>query len=265
MDTEGDVAHFRELDGELLVVHGWQRLIPGKILHTFTHGALGAHGSAFGLPKGRGRSPMNWSLIEGLDRFLLSLITLDEGADSGNVVTTKKYDITDHDTISTLYYKLVVALEAMLVNSIPRIINGNIKFEDQSGEPTYYPKRAPEDGGIHWEDPTETIYNLIRAVTRPYPGAFTQCNGKRIFVWEAIPFSDDFVFEAEPGTIIQVFTTSGEFVVKTVDGTLLVRDWEADEWIPNEGMVLKSMSNESIGSPNRVDRKEHETALSSSE
>jgi len=87
-----------------MIVHGWQRLIPGNVLANFERGAVGLHGSAFGLPAGRGRSPMNWSLIEDLDRFLLSALHLDEGADSGGLIATKKFDITDRDTIRTMYY-----------------------------------------------------------------------------------------------------------------------------------------------------------------
>ncbi|MEA5410137.1 formyltransferase family protein, partial [Haloarculaceae archaeon H-GB2-1] len=261
MTGEEDVGHFEERDADLLLVHGWQRLVPGPILRTFEHDALGLHGSAFGLPKGRGRSPMNWSLIEGLDRFLLSTITLDEGADSGEVVATKKFDITDHDTIRTLYYKLVVAAQEMFEDAVPAVLDGTVSYETQTGEPTYYPKRTPEDGAIHWDDPTQQVYDLVRSVSEPYPGAFTEHVGERVLVWEAQPFSSDFFFDAEPGTIVQVFTPDDDFVVKTADGSLLVTDWEADAWTPEIGMTFESLPNDSIDSPNRVDRPDNEDAL----
>jgi methionyl-tRNA formyltransferase len=262
MGGEADLTHFEGLDADLLIVNGWQRLIPGEILRTFPRGALGVHGSAYGLPKGRGRSPMNWSLIEDLDRFLLSVIQLDEGADSGQIADTVKYDISDHDTIQTLYYKLVIATQEILLETVPQIFSGEFEYTEQGGTPTYYPKRSPEDGAIHWEEPTRRIYNLVRAVTKPYPGAITEHEGTEIKIWEAIPFSDDFVFEASPGTIVQVFETTGEFVVKTADGTLLVRDWKAENWSPVRGQQLTSLPNESLDSPARVDRPEHEENLS---
>jgi len=248
LETEADRRHFESLGADVLVVNGWQRLIPGDILSTVTHGALGVHGSAYGLPKGRGRSPMNWSLIEDLNRFLLSVIRLDEGVDSGDIVDTVKYDINDHDDIRTLYYKLVVATTDILDRTIEDIARGDFEFSEQTGDPTYYPKRTPEDGGIPWEAPTRKIYDLVRAVSRPYPGAFTEHDGTRILVWEAQPFSDDFRFDAEPGTIVQVFVTRDEFVVATADGSLLVTDWEADGWEPSEGMILRS-----VGMTDRVD------------
>jgi len=249
MDTDADIGHFRDLDADLLVVNGWQRLVPGEILRTSTRGALGVHGSAYGLPKGRGRSPMNWSLVEDLDRFLLSLILLDEGVDSGDIVATTKYEITDHDDIRTLYYKLAVATARMLFETLDPVLSGDHQVEDQVGEATYYPKRTPDDGAINWHDRTRDVYNLVRAVARPYPGAFTQYDGRRVLVWDAIPFSDDLRYDADPGTIVEHFPTRGEFVVKTADGTLLVTDWEAPDWTPEAGAELRS-----FGEPDRVDR-----------
>jgi len=252
MGTAADRRHFEDVDADLMIVNGWQRLVPESILATSTHGALGVHGSAYGLPKGRGRSPMNWSLIEDLNRFLLSVIRLDAGVDSGAVVETTKFDVNDYDDIRTLYQKLVIATTNILVGTIDQIVTGDFDFTEQSGEATYYPKRTPEDGGIPWEAPTREIYNLVRAVTNPYPGAFTESDGTRILVWEAQPFSDDLRFDADPGTIVQVFVTSGDFVVKTVDGSLLVTGWEVreGEWAPEEGLTL-----ESCGTTERADTK----------
>lgn len=257
MDTDADLDHFQTLDPDLLIVNGWQRLVPESILETATYGALGNHGSAFGLPKGRGRSPLNWSLIEDRDRFLLSVIRLDPGADSGDVVATRKFDITDYDTIETLYYKVTVCLQEMLLEVVDPILAGERPYEEQSGTPTYYPKRNPDDGEIHWEDGTREVYNLVRAVADPYPGAFTFAEGERVMIWEAIPFSTDLARTEPAGTVVETFWT-GEFVVATADGTLLVREWEADVWQPDVGFQF-----ESRGDPQRVDRPDHHANLSS--
>lgn len=262
--STNDIEYYKENPGDVMIVHGWQRLIPGEILSSFRHGALGLHGSAFGLPAGRGRSPMNWSLIEDLDRFLLSVLHLDEGADSGGLIATKKFDITDRDTIKTMYYKLIVAAQKMFDKILISGLEGGFDVTPQEGEPTFYPKRRPEDGAINWEDPTKVIDRLIRAVTKPYPGAFSEYEGERVLFWEAQPFSSDFVFDEPPGTIVQVFTPERDFVVQTCDGSLLVTDWESDNWSPEVGMTFESLENESIGSPNRVDRHDKENLLSDS-
>lgn len=263
MSHDNDKSHFQNNPGDLMIVHGWQRLIPSEILETLELGALGLHGSAFGLPKGRGRSPMNWSLIEGLDRFILSVMLLDEGADSGGVVSSKKYNINEYDTIKTMYHKLVVAAQRMFDDILLDGLEQGFEPHPQSGEPTYYPKRTPEDGAIDWEDPTKTIHNLVRAVTDPYPGAFTEYAGRKVYLWDVQPFSPDYLFDEQPGTIIQVFTPDQEFVVKTSDGTLLVTEWESEDWKPTKGMRFTSLQNDSINSPNRVDRPEYKDKLTS--
>lgn len=258
MDAPEDRDHFRALDADLLIVNGWQRLVPEEVLKTFTRGALGIHGSAYGLPKGRGRSPLNWSLVEGLDRFLLSLIRLKPGADSGCVATTEKFDVTEFDDIRTLYYKVAIATEAMLLDTLGPILSGNFEYEPQTGQPTYYPKRDPEDGEIAWRDTTERIYNLVRAVAEPYPGAFTHHRGTRVDIWEAIPFSQDIAMEAPAGTVVRTFETADDFVVATADGTLLVTDWHAEGWSPTEGERFDTDPDH-----DRVDRPEHEKNLTS--
>ncbi len=258
--TDADHDHFATRDADLMIVNGWQRLIPEPVLESFTHGALGNHGSAMGLPKGRGRSPLNWSLIQGYNRFLLSIIRLAPGADDGDIATTRKFDITDDDTIETLYYKVTVMLKDMFFECLGPITRGEWDFDTQSAQPSYYPKRTPDDGDIHWGDSTRDIYNLVRAVTDPYPGAFTFHDDTRIDIWTVQPFSTDIGQTAAPGTIIDAFWTD-DFVVATADGSILVTDWEAhDDWTPTAEMTLTSS-----GTHDRVDDYDHRHNLTSSD
>ncbi|MFC6836141.1 methionyl-tRNA formyltransferase [Halomarina ordinaria] len=252
MDTAADRTHFGELAPDLVLVPGWQRLLPAEVLASAEHGALGAHGSAFGLPRGRGRSPLNWSLVEGLDRFVLSVFRLDDGPDSGAVVASRTFDVIDHDTIRTLYYKVAMSLRELYLDALGPVLRGEAEYEEQTGEATYYPKRTPDDGAIHWGDTTRDVHNLVRAVGRPYPGAFTEQDGRRVDVWRAQPFSSLFAVDDPPGRIVQTFEATGDFVVSTVDGSLLVTDWEADGWVPEEGATF-----DSPGDHRRVDRPEH--------
>jgi methionyl-tRNA formyltransferase len=100
------------------------------------------------------------------------------------------------------------------------------------GTPTYYPKRAADDGLIYWCDTSVEIYNLIRAVTRPFPGAFTYLDddpAQRVLVWRGIPFDTKITWPAaRPGQIVQVFE-GGSFVVRTGDASLLVLESEGCE------------------------------------
>ncbi|GAG17414.1 unnamed protein product, partial [marine sediment metagenome] len=174
LKSEKDQKEIKKAGLDLLICMGWQRLIPKWLLEGLSIGACGMHGSSEPLPKGRGRSPMNWSLIEGKKRFLTHLFFYDERVDSGDIIGVKEFDINYFDTAETLHYKNRICLNRLLLQHLPKILDKTIEVTSQSKEgATYYPKRTPKDGIINWKETTENIYNLIRAVTKPFPGAFS--------------------------------------------------------------------------------------------
>lgn len=224
MKSKPDISFFEQQKPDLLIVRGWQRLIPKEILTYLSIGAIGFHGSSEFLPKGRGRSPINWSLIENKDIFILQMFFYDENVDAGNIIGWEIIDIGPFDTIRTLYYKTAMASGRLISKFLPLILDGSAPSYPQLGEPSYYPKRTPEDGRVDWNKTTAEIYNLIRAVTRPYPGAFSFLAGRKVFIWGAQPFSRRLTAEAQ-GMVMATFS-SGDFVVATKDGSLLVHDYE---------------------------------------
>lgn len=219
-----DVAFFAQERFDLLCVLGWERLIPESILRTLGKFACGMHGSAFGLPRGRGRSPMNWSIITGQERFITYLFRYTPSMDDGDIIGSRVFEINAHDTIETLHQKNRIAMLQVLTESVAKIAAGAAAFTPQpAGEPSYYPKRTPEDGLIDWRASTRAIDRLIRAVAPPYPGAFAYLDGRRIGISAAQPFDAGlFADEITAGTIVDASIASGTFVVKTVDGSLLV-------------------------------------------
>ena len=232
-----DVALFAEERFDLLCVLGWERLIPAAVLATLGRFACGMHGSAFGLPRGRGRSPMNWSIITGQSRFVTSLFRYTPGMDDGDILASREFEINAHDTIETLHHKNRIAMQQLLIEHLPRIAAGEAAFAPQpSGTPTYYPRRVPEDGLIDWSASTTAIHRLVRAVAPPYPGAFAHLDGRRIGIRAAQPFDSSlFAAGTAPGTILDVSLAGMSFVVKTRDGSLLVTDVDgaaADELRP---------------------------------
>ncbi len=222
-----DVAFFREGRFDLLIQGGWQRLFPATVLETLAIGAVGAHGSADFLPKGRGRSPLNWSLIEGRRRFLLHLFLIKAGVDDGDVFAVDNFDITPFDDIETLYLKVALCTRRMLTRHLPDLLANRIKCWPQVGEPSYYAKRTPEDGRIDWDSmDLEQIYNFVRAQTRPYPGAFGALDGRTLRIWKARPFDTRIHYpDAAYGAVVERF---GErLLVNCRGGLLLVEDYEA--------------------------------------
>jgi len=230
LKSEKDKDALLGLGLDLLLVMGWQRLLPDWLLESLSIGAFGMHGSSKPLPHGRGRSPMNWSLIQGKDTFYTHLFKYMPGVDDGPVVAVQQFDITPFDDCHTMHFKNTTAMIQLCRDNLAALVGGTATLTPQPTEgATYYPKRSAEDGIIYWSDPTEDIYNLIRAVAKPFPGAFCYLDddaGQKLMVWRAVPFDTRIIWpDAKPGEIVQVFY-DGTFIVKTGDASLLVLESE---------------------------------------
>ena len=138
------------------------------------------------------------------------------------------FEINPFDTIRTLQYKNIIASKRMIRELLESYREGNISINRNSKDiDSWYRKRSPDDGEIDFRNRTRDIYNLIRAVTRPFPGAFAFCKGQRVTIWDAVPFDQILDFSDYcPGQIIGKF--DGKPIIRTVDGSLLVRDYECD-------------------------------------
>jgi methionyl-tRNA formyltransferase len=230
LKTEEDRKRLLALNCRLLLVIGWQRLIPDWWLQALPCGAFGMHGSSKPLPHGRGRSPMNWALVTGRRIFYTHLFQYRPGVDDGPIAGVQTFDITPYDTCHTLHFKNMISMVTLCTRLLPSILDGSVVMTPQPKENTsYWPKRSAEDGLLFWEDPTEQIYNIVRGVTRPFPGAFTFLDndpGQKVFIWRAIPFDSRLTWAgSSPGDILEVFY-DGSFVVRTGDDTLLVLESE---------------------------------------
>lgn len=205
---------------------GWQRLIPKDVLDKFQYGVYGFHGNCGYLPFGRGRSPLNWSIIQGDTRFNLNLFRYDENADSPNVFATEMFSLTVHDDIRTAQYKNMICSKNLIRKLLKAYEEKNIQIRQESKDfDSWYMKRTASDGKIDFRGRTRDIYNLIRGVAAPFPGAFAMCAGEKVTVWEAHPFDEMIDFSAyTPGEVVDVF--DGKPVVRTVDGSLLIDRYE---------------------------------------
>src|SRR5262249_1444265 len=156
---------------------------------------------------GRGRSPMNWSLITGREIFYTHLFRYCPGVDDGPIAGFQTFDINPFDTCHTLHLKNMICMVQLCARLLPSLLDGTAVLTPQPPSPaSYWPKRTAEDGLIFWTDSTWDIYNLVRGVTRPFPGAFTYLNddiSKKIFIWRATPFDTQLQrADAAPGTIV---------------------------------------------------------------
>ena len=225
-----DEAFFSNQPFDLGFVVGWQRLIPAGVLQTFATGVFGMHGSSMDLPRGRGRSPMNWSIIEGREVFYTNLFRYDPGADDGDVLDTYKFQITPHDTGETMHFKNTLAMKYLVEKNLPALLAGEHHLTPQPAiAPTYYPKRVPSDSLINWDADLTSLARFIRAVAPPFNGAYTYIGEQRVTITRANPFDvRDFGYEAAaPATVVTVFP-NGKFVVKCYGGLLLVHEYTSD-------------------------------------
>ncbi|GAB6107664.1 methionyl-tRNA formyltransferase [Fusibacter bizertensis] len=227
-----DFNKLSNLEMDFLIVLGWQRLVPAWLINHVNNACLGAHGSPWGIQKGRGRSPMNWALILGKTDFEISIFVITEGIDSGEVVKTGQFKISEFDNIESLYLKSCMTISDMFCKAIMALeFSNHAGIRPQSNEEScYLPQRKPEDGKIDWKKSVLEVYNFIRALTRPYPGAFTILNDQKIHIWDAIPFelSQNKIAYA-PGTIVHKFITNNYMIVMCGDGYILIKSYtEAD-------------------------------------
>lgn len=218
----------QENEFELGISMGWQRLIPKTVLDQFVYGIYGFHGNCGYLPFGRGRSPLNWSVILGDTRFNLNLFRYDENADSPNIFATEMFSITEHDDIRTAQYKNMICSKNLIRKLIKAYETGTISIRTESKDfNSWYGKRTAADGKIDFHGRTRNIYNLIRGVAAPFPGAYGYIGEQKVIIWEAHPFDEMIDFSGyEPGEVIDIFDEKP--VIRTVDGSLLIDKYESD-------------------------------------
>lgn len=172
---------------DLLFSFYYRKMICRGILEIPRLGSFNLHGSL--LPAYRGRCPVNWVLVQGEEKTGVTLHFMVEKPDAGDIVGQQEVVIDVDDTARTLYDKLCEAAGLLLDDVLPLIKTGQIPRRAQNLTlGSYYGGRRPEDGRIDWAKPAGDVYNLVRAVTDPYPGAFSLLeNGEKIIIWWAKP------------------------------------------------------------------------------
>ena len=243
VDTiKGDEAFqiVEKLKPDLLVVLGWSEILPERLLEIPTIGTIGTHAAL--LPHNRGSAPINWALIHGENRTGNTMMWLDPQVDAGAIIDQMAFDISMYDTCKTLYDKVAETNEAMLLKLLENLEKGikpECGIKNETDEPIL-PRRRPKDGLINWNQPGKDVYNFIRAVTDPYPGAFSYLEGKKWLIWKAtlLPLQS----KADPGTILGTAygfsdNTCG-YLISTMDDVLQITEIESEEGIRYTGPEL---------------------------
>lgn len=179
------IEKIKSIGPDLIIVCGWQRLVCKEILDIPKLGTIGFHSSL--LPKYRGRAPVNWAIIAGEKETGITMFYLTEDADAGDIIAQKAFPIMLNDDCNTVYKKSAKAGADLIVEFLPKIANGTaLRLHNPSRNYPAYPKRTPADGEIDFKRSALDVYNFIRALTKPYPGAFAYLpDGSKIVIWKA--------------------------------------------------------------------------------
>jgi len=195
------IDRVRTLAPDFIFSFYYRKLLSAELLGLARRGALNLHGSL--LPKYRGRVPVNWVLVHGERETGVTLHYMDVKADHGDVVAQRVVPIGDDDTALTLFRKLTAAAALLLRDVYPQLCAGTApRLPQDHAAATYFGGRKPADGRIDWNGSARQVYNLVRAVTHPYPGAFTTWNGQTLYVWAARAHDES--PGAAPGTVCRV-------------------------------------------------------------
>lgn len=208
-------------DFDLLFAVSWRYLIPPAVYRRARLGAYVFHDSL--LPAYRGFSPTVWAMIHGERETGVSLFAMSEGFDQGDVADQQAVPIGAEETIADVMERVTGAYLELLERNYPDLAAGRARLRPQAHHlATYCCKRLPSDNRIDWQASTREIHDLVRAVTRPYPGAFTSLGGRRLTVWGARrPEGLPAYVGRVPGRVVAAHPGEGS-VVLTGDGALLL-------------------------------------------
>lgn len=207
---------------DLLLVIGLSQLVPDDLVSLASRGGLGFHPTM--LPQGRGRAPVAWTILRGAQPAV-SLFSLTDEADAGDIVYQQPIPVHETDYAQDLIDRICIGLEKAVAHLAPAFREGNLPSVPQNeAEATYWPKRGEADGIIDWSTPTAEIHRLIRAVGRPYPGAYSFIDGWKVRIWRASPEGGSPESRNAPGTVVD--SSEDGYRIQTIDGVLRVTDIE---------------------------------------
>lgn len=200
INTSMWIEYFKKLEPDVIFSFYYRNILCSEILKIPKFGAFNLHGSL--LPKYRGCCPLNWSIIRGEHQTGVTLHRMTEKIDHGPIISQIKININKLENAISLHKRICYAAYNMLNKILPVILKKNFCETPQNcHDASYFRKRSPEDGLINWDQSAKKIYNFIRGLTKPWPGAFSYFNNKKIIFWKSKIIKKN--YDIDPGLIIQ--------------------------------------------------------------
>jgi len=218
--TDEFLEELKELNPDVICVTAYGKIIPKSILELPRNGCINVHPSL--LPKYRGAAPVNWTIINGEKVTGVTIMQMDEGMDSGDILLVREVQIGDDDDAEKMLAKLSHIGGEMLVQTLTLLGEGKLKpVKQDESEVTYAPMLQKSDGEIKWEKTASDIRNLIRGLT-PWPGTFTKLGDKTLKIYKANIHEG----QGQPGEIIE--SGKNSIIVSTGDGALEILELQIE-------------------------------------
>jgi methionyl-tRNA formyltransferase len=212
----------KKINCNYMLIFGYRKLISDHIYQQPKNACIACHFSL--LPKYRGFSPINWAIINGESQSGLTFFHLSDDIDNGDIVTQKKFEILLEDDVAKVYEKAYAIFLKTLDSEIDNLNNNWIKRVKQNNKnASYCCSRAPEDGLINWKYPALDIYNLIRGISYPWPGAFTFYKGEKLTIWESKIYKIPHYVGIIPGRVIKIVPGTGVVVLLSKNALLITK------------------------------------------
>jgi len=225
------VDRIRELQPDVIFSFYYRNMLSEEVLSLAPLGGFNLHGSL--LPRYRGRAPVNWALLKGETETGVTLHKMVKRPDAGDIVGQLAVPISNDDIALTLHAKVRDAAKVLLTDVLPKIKQGNVSLTPQDeSQASYFGRRTAADGEIHWHKSATEINNLIRAVTEPYPGAFTYLGQRKMTIWRSRPL--DTAHDKKPGTVL----SSDPLVVACGEGALEILAGQSESGLYVQGSRL---------------------------
>ncbi|NGX85510.1 bifunctional UDP-4-amino-4-deoxy-L-arabinose formyltransferase/UDP-glucuronic acid oxidase ArnA [Rahnella sp. Lac-M11] len=225
------VDRIRALQPDVIFSFYYRNMLSEEILSLAPRGGFNLHGSL--LPRYRGRAPVNWALLNGETETGATLHKMVKRPDAGDIVGQQKVTITADDTALKLHAKVREAAKELLTKLLPEMKAGKISLTPQDEtQASYFGRRTAADGEIHWHKSATEINNLIRAVTEPYPGAFSYLGQRKLTIWRARPLATQ--HDKQPGTVL----SSDPLTIACGEGALEVLAGQSENGLYVQGSRL---------------------------
>jgi methionyl-tRNA formyltransferase len=235
INSSETVNWMKELNPDVVFCFGWSNLIKKEVLDISRLGVIGYHPTL--LPHNKGRHPLIWAKVLGLEKSGSTFFFMDEGADTGDILSQKEFRINLEDDANVLYNKVIEIALIQIEDFHAQLENGNYpRIKQDTTKGNTWRKRSKKDGIIDFRLNSLVICNLVRALTKPYIGAHVEYNGADVKIWGVeLSFYDCNHNNFEPGKVLSIIENKIE--VKTGDSSIWLVNHEFTE-LPQIGTYI---------------------------